>query len=72
LRRDADVEEGHCQDQADGVGAWVGFEEELVLGGQVMVSCLGAFGQAGGARGVVELGHCCGGGGGVIEAMPGG
>jgi len=36
------------------------------------VGGLGAFGQAGCAGGVVELGDCCGGGCGVVEAEPGG
>ena len=33
LGRDADVEEGHGEDQADGVAARVRFEEQLVFGG---------------------------------------
>jgi len=49
----------------------VGLEEELVFGDEVAVRGHGAFGQAGRAAGVVQLGDCVLACGLVVEAQPG-
>ena len=48
------MEEGHAENDTEGVGAGHGFVEDLVLGNEIAVRGLGAFEWAGGARGEEE------------------